>query len=68
MRLPQPSPSYEMSREADRNRTLEQADRMNLKRGQDIELVTGRLILRSPNGSRYRVTVDNAGNLGTVAL
>jgi len=25
------------------------------------------LILKSPNGTRYRLQVDNAGNLGTVA-
>lgn len=68
MRLPQPSPQYEMSRQADMNRTLEQADRMNVKRGQDIELSRERLILRSPNGTRYAITVDNAGNIGAEAL
>lgn len=26
------------------------------------------VVLRSPNGTRYRVTVDDAGTLGTTAL
>ena len=68
MRLPDPSAKYDIRRESERNRILEQADTTNLKRGQDIELSEGRMILRSPNGTRYAVTVDNAGNLGTVAL
>ena len=35
----------------------------------DIEITdtTKGLILKSPNGTRYRLKVDNAGNLGTVA-
>ncbi len=35
----------------------------------DIEITdtTKGLILKSPNGTRYRIKVDNAGNLGTVA-
>jgi len=68
VRLPQPSIRYDASRESDRNRVLELADRRNLKRGQDLELARARLILRSPNGTRYRLTVDDAGNLGTEAL
>ncbi len=33
----------------------------------DLEIVNtaGGLILKSPNGNRYRLKVDNAGNLGT---
>jgi hypothetical protein len=35
----------------------------------DIEVTNNAagLILKSPNGTRYRIVVDNAGNLGTVA-
>ena len=38
--------------------------------GGDIETSTASkgLILKSPNGTRYRVTVDNSGNLSTAAL
>ena len=47
---------------------IERADKQNLKRGQDLEVGGGRLILTSPNGTRYEVTVDNAGTLTTSAL
>lgn len=47
---------------------LEEADRENLKRGVDLELVDEALILRSPDGSRWALTVDNSGVLGTTAL
>jgi hypothetical protein len=44
-------------------------DARNLKRDQDIELQPGvRFILRSPNGTRYSVLVDDAGALSTVAI
>lgn len=39
------------------------------QRGRDVELARGeRLILRSPDGSRFIVEVDNTGALGTTAL
>ena len=38
------------------------------KRGVDLELITDRLILRSPNGSRFALTVSNAGALSAVAI
>lgn len=47
---------------------LEREDRDNLKRGRDIELGDGRVIITSPNGSRFALTVDNAGALGTEAI
>jgi len=36
----------------------------------DVELTTAEkgVILKSPNGTRYRLTVDNSGNLVTTAL
>jgi len=47
---------------------LENADAENRKRNVDIELVNDRVILHSPNGTRYYITVSNAGVLGTTAL
>ena len=47
---------------------IEQADNLNHKKNQDVEIGAARLILRAPNGSRYSVTVDNAGTLGATAL
>jgi hypothetical protein len=44
-------------------------DARNWKRDQDIELQPGvRFILRSPNGTRYSILVDDAGALSTVAI
>jgi len=36
----------------------------------DLEIANSSdgIILESPNGTRYRVTVDNSGNLSTAAL
>lgn len=67
MNLPRPGENYARPTEDRRNRALELADAQNLKRGEDIEMSEGRLILRSPDGTRYAVTVDNAGVLGTEA-
>ena len=56
---------YEVSRTVD----LEDADKSNFKRFEDVDLANNeRLILVAPNGNRYSVTVDNSGNLGTTAL
>lgn len=68
MRLPQPKPIYDAHAERERNRTLELADRRNHKRGQDVEIGEARLILTAPNGTRYKLSVDNAGNVTTSAI
>lgn len=45
-------------------RVLREADRLNFKRNQDIELdADTRLVIQSPNGTRYRLFVDDSGNL-----
>lgn len=46
------------------NQTLEIEDTHNLKNG----VVTGRLVLNSPNGARWQITVSNAGVVGATAL
>jgi len=68
MRLPVPAVRYDVSLEAQRNALLEQADTMNHKKGVDLELVNERLILRSPNGTRYAVTVTDLGVLEATAI
>ena len=68
MRLP-PSPvDYVLSTEQQRNLTIELADKQTHKKDQDVEIGAARLVLRAPNGTRWSVTVDNSGNLGTTAL
>ena len=47
---------------------VEQADRENRKQGRDIEVFPARLILTSPNGTRYQILVSDAGVLSTGAV
>ena len=61
MRLQQPRGSYESVNEIERNRSLEAADRANHKRGQDVEIGEGRLVISSDDGTRYEVEVANGG-------
>lgn len=69
LRLARPRDNYDLESEVNRNLMLEQADRGNFKHFEDIDLANNeRLILVSPNGTRYSVTVDNSGNLGTTAI
>lgn len=68
MRLPSPPAMFQTSYQSALNVQIEQADDLNHKKLQDVEIGEARLILRSPNGSRFSVTVDNAGNLSATAL
>lgn len=69
MRLPSPPNQYDPTYEAQRNLFIEQADLQNHKRLADMEIVEPqRLILRSPDGTRYVVSVDNSGTLSATAL
>jgi hypothetical protein len=65
MNLPKAPERYDAAVERQRNRVIEQADDRNLKRGSDVEVGTGRLILASPAGKRYAVAVSDAGRLLT---
>lgn len=48
---------------------LERADRQNYKRGAHVELPADTfIILRSPDGARWKITVSNAGVLSAVAV
>ena len=69
LRLPSPLPSYDREQETNRNIELESADRSNFKHFEDVDLANNeRLILVSANGTRYSVTVTDAGVLGTTAV
>lgn len=68
MNLPRAAPAYN-AQDQDRLRNdLEQADGENLKRGRDIEVGRGRVILTSENGLRWAIVVSNTGALSAVAL
>lgn len=48
---------------------LDKMDAKNRKTGQDVEIAgSERLILASPNGSRWSIVVSNAGALSAVEL
>ena len=68
LKLPPPRAGFDPSLEAQKTALLERADAENYKSNQDIELRQNRLILRSPNGTRYEVKVDNSGTLSATAI
>lgn len=68
MKLAQAPAEYSMADQINMRAALVAADRKNLKSNVDVEFVDNRLILRSPNGTRYYLTVSNAGVLGATAL
>jgi hypothetical protein len=68
MKLPAAGVRWEPGRDNDRNRLLEQADRMNHKRGRDIEVSPGRLVISSPDGTRWSITVADDGTVAAEAL
>ena len=68
MNLPTPPFGYSQANEAALRRALEQEDRRNRKVGVDVELGSERLVLKSPDGTRFSVTVSNAGILSATAL
>jgi len=60
-----PAPKDQFLRET--FRILESEDLRNYKTNKDIEVGANRIILTSPNGTRYALAVSNAGVLSTVA-
>jgi len=61
-----PAPQDQLLREA--FRIIQSEDLRNLKTNKDIEMGSTRLILKSPNGTRYALAVSNAGVLSAVAV
>lgn len=69
MKLPVPPNRYDPSFEAQRNGFIEQMDSQSFKRQADVEItLPQRLILRSPNGNRWVISVSNAGAMVVTAL
>lgn len=67
MNLSRAPQQYE-TQDQDRLRTdLETADLENFKKGRDIEVSGGRVILTSSGGIRWVLRVNDAGALSTVA-
>lgn len=68
MILPEAQRSYDFVQENQRNNLIEQADNLNRKKNQDVELRSERLILQSPDGTRFNITVANDGTLSATSL
>lgn len=68
MKLPLAPDKYDRADQTRTRSALEQADNGTRKKGADVELVTERLILHSPNGTRYKIVVSDLGALSAVAL
>lgn len=68
MRLPNVPNAFNRLIETERNRTLELADQQNRKVGQDVEIGAEKLVLKSPDGTRWEITVSNAGAISATSL
>lgn len=68
--LPRAPGAYDPANEQSVRGLLEAADRDSLKRGRDLDLgaPAAGLILVSPDGTRWRLTVGDDGALATVLL
>ena len=67
MKLSRPTKFYDPRSVSQNNFALEQADNNNHKRDRDIEVGSASVILTSANGTRYAISVSDAGVLSTVA-
>jgi len=69
LRLPEPQAGYDRQAEIFKNIAMEEADRSNFKHFQDVDLANNeRLIIRSADGTRWIVTVSDAGAVGTTEI
>lgn len=68
MKLPASRLTYTQVDDQTVRSVLERADAENHKRNRDIEVSPGRLIIKSPNGTRYSIEVSNAGVISATAL
>lgn len=68
MRLPASKPTYAQVDDQTARSLIERADAENHKRNRDIEVSPGRLIIKSPDGTRYSIEVSNAGVISATAL
>lgn len=68
MKLATPGPTYSPSITTQNNAAIERADAENLKRGKDARIQSpARLILYSPNGQAWQITVSDLGILSAVS-
>ena len=69
LHLPEPREEYDRQAEIFNNIAMEEADGSNFKRFEDVDLANNeRLILRSADGTRWIITVSDAGAVGTTEI
>jgi len=69
MNLPSAPHKYDRAHTQQMLEEIRRSDSENFKSGRDVRLERGeRLILRSPNGTRFKITVDNAGVISATAI
>lgn len=66
--LPQPLPQYDQANEAQTRTLIGNQLGQCLKNGQDITFQAMSAIFLSPDGNRWQLGVDNAGNTVWTAL
>lgn len=68
MTLPLVKPVYDARAERERSRTIEQEFKRRQRTDNDYEIGDNRLILKSPDGTRWSITVDNAGAISATSI
>ena len=63
MKLPSAKPQYSQTDDQTARSMIERANAENHKRGRDIEVSPGRLIVASADGTRWSIYVDNTGQV-----
>jgi hypothetical protein len=67
--IPKAHEKYDLPNEQQFREDIRRKDDENFKRGRDVRLENGeRLILRSPNGTQFSITVSNAGIISAVTI
>lgn len=68
MKLPRPADKYDPRDQAETRANIERAIGGMHKRGEDVEIGDSRLILKSPDGTRWSAAPDNTGAWVLTAL
>ncbi|HEX5278669.1 MAG TPA: hypothetical protein VFW28_01195 [Micropepsaceae bacterium] len=67
MNLPKASPQYDAANETQARSAIEREDARNMKKGGNILVGNGALVLTAANGSLWQVTVSDTGALSATA-
>lgn len=68
MNAPRPPDRYDPAYQTEINRLLGDLAGKAFVRGERVDVGAAGIVLTAPNGSRWLLTVDNSGALGTTAL